>query len=43
MVMAHVYFAFRPEKWHFTRSMVVGWITRREFNEQHDPKRWQVD
>jgi cytochrome b subunit of formate dehydrogenase len=43
MVMAHVYFALRPEKWHFTRSMVVGWITRREYSEQHDPKRWQVD
>jgi cytochrome b subunit of formate dehydrogenase len=43
MVMMHVYFALRPEKLKFTRAMIVGWITRKEFDEQHDPKRWQVD
>jgi len=43
MVMAHVYFAIRPEKRPFTRSMILGWITREEYREQHDPKRWQVD
>jgi cytochrome b subunit of formate dehydrogenase len=43
MVMMHVYFALRPEKLMFTRAMVRGWITRREFDEHHDPKRWQVD
>ncbi len=43
MVMAHVYFALRPEKLHFTRSMIVGWITRREYASHHDPERWQVE
>jgi cytochrome b subunit of formate dehydrogenase len=43
MVMLHVYFALRPEKLKFTRAMILGWITRREFEEHHDPKRWQVD
>jgi formate dehydrogenase subunit gamma len=43
MVMAHIYFALRPEKLHFMRSMILGWITRREYGEQHDPNRWQVD
>lgn len=43
MVMLHIYFALRPEKLQFTRAMIRGWITRREFDEHHDPKRWQVD
>jgi formate dehydrogenase subunit gamma len=43
MVMLHVYFALRPEKLKFTRAMIRGWITRREFDEHHDPNRWQVD
>jgi cytochrome b subunit of formate dehydrogenase len=43
MVMTHVYFALRPEKLLFTRAMIRGWITRAEYEEHHDPKRWQVD
>jgi len=43
MVMMHVYFALRPEKLKFTRAMIRGWITRREFDEHHDKERWQVD
>jgi cytochrome b subunit of formate dehydrogenase len=43
MVMMHVYFALRPEKLMFTRAMILGWITRRELTEHHDPERWQVD
>ena len=43
MVMTHVYFALRPEKLHFTRSMILGWITRREYNRYHDRTRWPVD
>lgn len=43
MVMLHVYFALRPEKLHFTRSMILGWITRREYNQYHDRSRWPVD
>ena len=43
IVMAHVYFALRPEKLFFTRSMVLGWITREEYAREHDQNRWQVD
>jgi cytochrome b subunit of formate dehydrogenase len=43
MVMMHVYFALRPEKLHFTRAMIRGWITRQEYDEHHDSNRWQVD
>jgi len=43
MVMTHIYFALRPEKLLFTRSMIRGWITRKEYGEHHDPKRWQID
>jgi len=42
LVIAHVYFAVRPEKWWITRSMVLGWITRRQYLEHHDPDRWAV-
>jgi formate dehydrogenase subunit gamma len=42
MVMAHVYFALRPEKFRFLRAMVLGWITREEFEKEHDPDRWEV-
>jgi cytochrome b subunit of formate dehydrogenase len=43
MVMSHVYFALRPEKAMFLRSMFLGWITRDEFRRNHDPERWQVE
>jgi len=43
MVMMHVYFALRPEKLKFTRAMILGWITRKELEENHDKERWQVD
>jgi len=43
LVMVHVYFALRPEKLVFTRSMVLGWITREEYRREHDPTRWRVD
>ena len=42
LVMTHVYFALRPEKWWITRSMIKGWITRKEFLEHHDPARWRI-
>jgi formate dehydrogenase subunit gamma len=42
MIIAHVYFALRPEKLLFTRSMIRGWITRDEYETHHDPERWQV-
>jgi cytochrome b subunit of formate dehydrogenase len=43
MVMMHIYFALRPEKLKFTRAMILGWITRPEFEKHHDPNRWRVD
>ncbi len=40
VVIAHVYFALRPEKLHFTRAMILGWITGEEYRRHHDPHRW---
>lgn len=40
LLVIHVYFAVRPEKLFFTRSMIVGWITRREYRETFDAARW---
>jgi len=40
VIMLHVYFALRPEKLFYTRSMILGWITRKEMVENHDPDRW---
>jgi hypothetical protein len=42
LVIAHVYFAVRPDKWWITKSMILGWITRRQYLEHHDPGRWGV-
>jgi formate dehydrogenase subunit gamma len=42
LVIAHVYFAVRPEKWWITKSMIYGWITRRQYLEHHEPSRWRV-
>jgi formate dehydrogenase subunit gamma len=42
LVMAHVYFAVRPDKWWITKSMLLGWITRRQYLEHHEPERWRV-
>jgi thiosulfate reductase cytochrome b subunit len=42
LVIAHVYFAVRPEKWWITKSMIFGWISRRNYVEHHDTQRWNV-
>src|SRR3954468_7225941 len=42
LVIAHVYFAIRPEKWWITKSMLFGWVTKRNYLEHHDPTRWRV-
>ena len=42
LVIAHVYFAVRPDKWWITKSMFLGWITPRQYLEHHDPDRWIV-
>jgi cytochrome b subunit of formate dehydrogenase len=42
LVIAHVYFAVRPEKWWITKSMILGWVSKRHYLEHHDPSRWKV-
>jgi cytochrome b subunit of formate dehydrogenase len=39
----HVYFALRPEKRFYTRSMISGWISEDEHRANHDPGRWSPD
>jgi len=43
LVIAHIYFALRPEKLWITKAMVFGTVTRREYLEHHDPDRWVAD
>jgi formate dehydrogenase subunit gamma len=40
LLIAHIYFAVRPDKLWFTRSMIKGWITREEYVEHFDPTQW---
>ena len=42
LVIAHIYFAIRPEKLWITKGMVFGDITREDFLKHHDPQRWSV-
>ena len=42
LIMAHLYFAVRPEKRWITVSMIFGWISRDRYLEHHDPERWPV-
>lgn len=39
----HVYFALRPEKRFYTRSMISGWISEDEYRANHDPGRWSPE
>jgi len=43
LIMLHLYFAFRPEKLFYTRSMFLGWISADEYTEHHDPILWDPD
>ena len=40
VILLHVYFSLRPEKLFYTRSMLLGWITSKELEENHDPALW---
>lgn len=40
LIIAHIYFALRPEKFWLTKSMIFGTISRRQYLEHHDPERW---
>ena len=43
LIALHVYFALRPEKLFYTRSMIKGWISENEHRAHHDPARWLPD
>lgn len=43
MVIVHIYFALRPEKFYLTRSIVLGWITGNEYRDNYDTSRWQAE
>ena len=42
LTIAHIYFAVLPEKRWLTVSMIAGWITRQDYVENHDPRRWEI-
>jgi cytochrome b subunit of formate dehydrogenase len=42
LVMTHIYMAIRPEKLFITKSMIVGWMSRENYLDHHDPRRWPV-
>lgn len=42
LIMAHLYFAARPEKRGITLSMFHGRISRERYFEHYDPQRWPV-
>ena len=43
VICLHIYFALRPEKLFYTRSMIKGWISKDELAANHDPQRWAPD
>jgi hypothetical protein len=40
LAATHIYFALRPEKLFYTRSMVSGWISEDELKANHDANLW---
>ena len=42
LVGAHVYFAVRPSHWWVTKSMIFGWVTRRQYLKYYEPTRWRI-
>jgi cytochrome b subunit of formate dehydrogenase len=43
LIMAHIYFALRPEKLVITKSMITGSLDRDHYLEHHDPERWVAE
>jgi len=43
LIMVHIYFAVRPEKFVLTKSMVFGTLPKEYYLEHHDPERWVVE
>jgi cytochrome b subunit of formate dehydrogenase len=42
LLIAHIYFALRPDKFFFTLSMIRGWIPRQDYLSHFSPERWPV-
>ena len=42
LVITHIYFAIRPDKWWITKSMIYGFISRDKYVENFDPALWPV-
>jgi cytochrome b subunit of formate dehydrogenase len=42
LIITHIYFAIRPDKWWITKSMIYGFIGRDKYVENFDPARWAV-
>ena len=42
LIITHIYFAIRPDKWWITKSMIYGFISREKYVETFDPGRWPV-
>lgn len=40
LAATHIYFALRPEKLFYTRSMVSGWMSEDELKANHDANLW---
>ncbi len=40
LIMVHIYFAVRPEKFVITKSMIFGTLDKHHYLEHHDPQRW---
>jgi len=43
LTLVHIYFGLRPEKRPITKSMILGWMSRDFYLEEHDTRRWVVD
>lgn len=42
LIMLHIYFTLRPERFFYLRSMLLGWIRRDELTAHHDPALWRT-
>jgi len=40
LAATHIYFALRPEKIFYTRSMISGWMSEDEMAANHDTAKW---
>jgi hypothetical protein len=43
MIIVHIYFALRPEKFYLTKSMIFGWITGTDYTKHYAATRQPAD